>query len=334
MSVLVTGGAGYIGSHMVLDLVSHGERVVVLDNLSTGHADVVSPDATLVVGEVADQDLVDRLCTEHGIRSIFHFAGSIVVPESVAQPLSYYRNNTEGSRALIESAVRNGVDHFIFSSTAAVYGTPDVVPIHEGAPCLPESPYGWSKLMVEQILSDVAKAHGLNVGILRYFNVAGADRLGRTGQMTENATHLIKVACEVALGRRDVLEIYGSDYGTRDGTCVRDFIHVSDLVTAHRLMLERLRRVGGFGLYNLGYGKGTTVAEIAKAVGAAAGIAVPVRYVARRPGDIAEVVADSSLARQELGWIPEFDDVDVIVRSAFEFESARLMRQTAETLGS
>ena len=241
MAVLVTGGAGYIGSQMVHDLVDAGERVVVLDNLSTGHRWAVPDGVPLIVGETGDQALVTRLLREHGVDAIIHFAASIVVPDSVHDPLGYYRNNTANSRALIECAVAGGVRHFIFSSTAAVYGNPAAIPVSEDAPTLPISPYGWSKLMTEIMLRDTSRAHDLTHVVLRYFNVAGADPRGRTGQSSSNATHLIKVAAEAALGLRGKLDVFGTDYPTPDGTCIRDYIHVSDLTRAHADALRHLR---------------------------------------------------------------------------------------------
>src|ERR1700682_3797047 len=241
MTVLVTGGAGYIGSHMVYELADAGERVVVLDNLSTGFDWAVAKGVPLVVGETGDQALVARLIREHGVDAIIHFAASIVVPDSVADPLGYYRNNTMNSRALIETAVKGGVRHFIFSSTAAVYGNPERVPVREDDPTIPMSPYGSSKLMTEIMLRDAGAAHGLKHVILRYFNVAGADPEGRTGQSTKGATHLIKVAVETALGRRAKMDIFGTDYPTPDRTCVRDSIHVSEITQEDLRRLAYLR---------------------------------------------------------------------------------------------
>src|SRR3954447_9298339 len=262
MTVLVTGGAGYIGSHMVHALVAAGEKVVVLDNLSTGFDWAIAEGVPLILGETGDQPLVAKLIKEHGIEAIIHFAAAIVVPESVADPLGYYKNNTVNSRALIECAVKGGVKHFIFSSTAAVYGNADRVPLTEDDPLAPMSPYGSSKLMTEIMLRDAATAHGLRHVILRYFNVAGADPLGRTGQSTRGATHLIKVAVEAALGRRAKVDVFGTDYPTPDGTCIRDYIHVSDLVRTHSDALAYLRSGGASTTLNCGYGRGFSVLDV------------------------------------------------------------------------
>ena len=322
MSVLVTGGAGYIGSHMVWQLVDAGEEVVVLDNLTTGFKWAVSPEARLVSGDVGDENLVGRLIAEHKVDAIIHFAGSIVVPESVADPLGYYLNNTVRSRALIAAAVKGGVRHFIFSSTAAVYGTPKVTPVPEGALLSPESPYGRSKLMTETMLADTAAAHPLVYVALRYFNVAGADPAGRTGQSTKGATHLIKVACETALGKRDAITVYGTDYPTPDGTCIRDYIHVSDLVAAHSDGLKHLRGGGGSLVANCGYGRGYSVLEVIDTVKRVSGRDFKVATGGRRPGDPAAVVADPALIMSEFGWKPRHGDLDEIVRSALAWETA------------
>jgi UDP-glucose 4-epimerase len=320
MSVLVTGGAGYIGSHMVWELLDAGESVVVLDRLSTGFRWAVPAEARLTVGDVGDAALVASLIREHGVDAIIHFAGSIVVPESVADPLGYYENNTCRTRALIETAVREKVPHFIFSSTAAVYGAAGVEPVREDARLAPESPYGLSKLMSEWMLRDAAAAHGIAYTALRYFNVAGADPKGRTGQSTPGATHLIKVAAETALGKRPSMQVFGTDYRTPDGTCLRDYIHVSDLVAAHRLALERLRAGGASLVANCGYGHGFSVLEVIDSVRRVHGRDFKVEMAGRRAGDAESVVANSDLARGELGWTPRLDDLDGIVADALAWE--------------
>jgi UDP-glucose 4-epimerase len=320
MGVLVTGGAGYIGSHTVLDLLARGEQVVVIDNLSTGFAWAVDPRATLVVGDVGDKALVSRLLAEHGIDTIMHFAGSVVVPESVASPLAYYDNNTAKSRTLLACAIEAGVDRFIFSSTAAVYGNPEVVPVSETAAPWPLSPYGTSKLMTEIMLRDAARAHGLGFVSLRYFNVAGSDPEGRTGQSTAQATHLVKVACETALGKRSHMEIFGTDYDTPDGTCVRDYIHVSDLAAAHGAALQYLRAGGSSDVVNCGYARGHSVREVIAAVERAVGHTFEVRVSPRRPGDPACIVAATDRIRSRLDWAPRHADLDRIVTDALGWE--------------
>ncbi len=320
MSILVTGGAGYIGSHMVHALVEGGDSVVVLDNLSTGFKWAIPAAASLVVGETGDQDLVSRLIAERGISAIIHFAASIVVPDSVADPLGYYRNNTVNSRALIECAVKGGVKHFIFSSTAAVYGNPVRTPISEDDAPAPVSPYGSSKLMTEIMLRDAALAHGLGYVILRYFNVAGADPVLRTGQSTRGATHLIKVAVETALGKRERMNVFGTDYPTPDGTCVRDYIHVSDLVRAHSDALAHLRAGGEPATLNCGYGHGFSVLEVIDAVKRVSGVDFPVDHADPRPGDPASIVACSDRARALIGWQPTYDDLATIVKHALAWE--------------
>jgi len=321
MTVLVTGGAGYIGSHMVLELLDSGESVVVLDNLSTGFRWAVPTNATLVVGDVGDQDLVRSIVRKHGVKAIIHFAGSIVVPESVADPLGYYHNNTVKSRALMEVAVEMGIEQFIFSSTAAVYGNPSEVPVREDAELKPMSPYGSSKLMTEIMLADAARAHNFRYVALRYFNVAGADPQGRTGQSTPNATHLIKVACEAALGKRPCIEVFGTDYPTEDGTCIRDYIHVTDLVRAHRAALRHLRDGGGSEIFNCGYSKGFSVLEVIDAVKRVSGADFEVRNAPRRAGDPAAIVAASEKIRVHLGWRPELDKLETIAAQALAWES-------------
>jgi UDP-glucose 4-epimerase len=320
MTILVTGGAGYIGSHMVHALVDAGERVVTLDDLSTGFDWAVAPGALLVTGSSGDQTLVTRLIAEHGIHSIIHFAASIVVPESVADPLKYYRNNTANSRNLIECAVAGGVRRFIFSSTAAVYGNPARVPVTEDDPPAPMSPYGSSKLMTETMLRDAGAAHGLDYVILRYFNVAGADPLQRTGQSTRNATHLIKVAVEAALGLREKIDVFGTDYPTRDGTCIRDYIHVSDLIAAHAEALAYLARGGAPATFNCGYGHGFSVLEVIDTVKRVSGVDFRVDFAPRRPGDPAEIIAASQRVRDTLRWKPRYDDLPTIVAHALEWE--------------
>jgi len=329
MTVLVTGGAGYIGSHMVLELGDAGERVVVLDNLSTGFSWAVAEDVPLVAGDSGDQALVARLIREHGIDAIIHFAASVVVPESVRDPLAYYRNNTVNTRALIECALKNGVRHFIFSSTAAVYGNPTEIPVKEDSPTQPISPYGWSKLMSETMLRDASRAHDLRHVILRYFNVAGGDPNGRTGQSSKDATHLIKVAVEMALGLRLKLEVFGTDYPTPDGTCIRDYIHVTDLVRAHSDALRHLRSGGKSLTLNCGYGHGFSVLEVIEAVKRAAGTDFEVEMAPRRAGDPAQIVADSRRARATLGWQPRFDDLPVIVTHALAWERELMKRRAA-----
>jgi UDP-glucose 4-epimerase len=320
MTILVTGGAGYIGSHMVLALVAAGERVVVLDDLSTGFAWAVAKGVPLVVGDTGDQPLVSRVIAEHGVKAIIHFAASIVVPDSVSDPLGYYRNNTANSRALIECAVKGGVGRFIFSSTAAVYGNPATIPIGEDDPTCPMSPYGSSKLMTEIMLRDAGTAYGLDYVILRYFNVAGADPQMRTGQSTRGATHLIKVAVETALGKRAKMDVFGTDYPTPDGTCIRDYIHVSDLVRAHSDALAYLRGGGRPVTLNCGYGHGFSVLEVIDTVKRVSGVDFRVDYAARRPGDPAQIVAKSDRIRQTLGWRPQFDDLATIVTHALAWE--------------
>jgi UDP-glucose 4-epimerase len=327
MTVLVTGGAGYIGSHMVLELADSGERAVVLDNLSTGFDWAVVKNTPLIVGDVGDQALVARIIREHGVDAIIHFAGSIVVPDSVRDPLGYYRNNTVNSRALIESAVNGGVRHFIFSSTAAVYGDPAEIPVKEESPTQPISPYGWSKLMTETMLRDTSHAHGLQHVILRYFNVAGADPQRRAGQSTKAATHLIKVAVEAVLGRRPKLDVYGSDYPTPDGTCVRDYIHVSDLVRAHGDALRYLRSGAPSLTLNCGYGHGFSVLEVIEAVKCVSGVDFKVETAPRRLGDSARIVAASEQVRAKLGWRPRYDDLSIIVGHALAWERALMARQ-------
>ncbi len=323
MKVLITGGAGYIGSHAVLSFLDAGHPVVVLDDLSTGNRALVPPPVHFVKGDVGDRDLVRSLLAEEAVEAVVHFAGSVVVPESVANPLKYYGNNSSASRSLIESCVEAGVRAFLFSSTAAVYGSPDVIPVKEDAPVAPVNPYGWSKLMTEQVLKDTAAAHDFTYAALRYFNVAGADPEGRTGQSTPNATHLIKIASEVAIGRRPFMEIYGEDYDTPDGTCIRDYIHVSDLARAHVAALAHLVSSGANAIFNCGYGHGFSVREVLRSVAEVAAVDLDVRAAPRRPGDPAALVADSARIQSLLGWRPEHDDLAFIVRTAIDWERQR-----------
>lgn len=321
MAVLVTGGAGYIGSHMVWALCDAGEEVVVIDRLSTGFRWAIAPEARFYEGDIADRDLLRQIFAENAIDAIIHFAGSIIVPESMADPLGYYENNTVKSRALIAAAVEAKVPHFVFSSTAAVYGTPQTAdPVVETEPLRPESPYGSSKLMTEIMLRDTSLAHDFAYTALRYFNVAGADPRGRTGQSTKGATHLIKVASEAALGKRQGMDVYGTDYATPDGTCVRDYIHVSDLANAHLKALERMRAGGGSIVANCGYGRGFSVFEVLNRVKEVSGVDFPVRVAGRRPGDAVSIVANPAVAMKELNWQPQYDDLAFIVRTALDWE--------------
>ena len=318
--VMVTGGAGYIGSHAVLALCDAGYDVVVVDNLVTGFDWAVDPRATLVTMNVADPALRDVI-RDHRVRAIMHFAGSVVVPESVTDPLKYYRNNTAATRDLLESAVACGVPHFIFSSTAATYGTPEKVPVAEGDPKAPINPYGMSKLMTEFMLHDVAAAHPINYCALRYFNVAGADPQGRTGQSTVGATHLIKIAVEAATGKRGHVGVYGTDFPTRDGTGVRDYIHVSDLAAAHVAALELLvEQPGESHVLNCGYGRGFSVLEVLDAVDRVTNRTIERKLEGRRAGDPAELVADNSAILATLPWRPQRDDLDTIVQDALAWE--------------
>ena len=327
MTVLVTGGAGYIGSHMVWALLDAGEQVVVVDRLSTGFEWAVAPEATLVQADIADTEAIAGIIRSHGITAIIHFAGSISVPESMVDPLGYYQNNTANSLALIRTAVATCVKKFVFSSTAAVYGSPEGdQPVAESTPTVPQSPYGASKLMTEQMLADASAAHDFRYAALRYFNVSGADPLGRTGQSTRGAANLIKVATEAAMGKRDGIEVFGTDYPTRDGTCVRDFIHVTDLVAAHLDALGYLSAGGESLIANCGYGRGYTVREVLDSVRRISGRDFDIRLGGRREGDIISSVADSTRARTVLDWQPRHDDIDEIVGSALAWEE-RLSRR-------
>src|SRR5215813_10641521 len=327
MTVLVTGGAGYIGSHMVHDLVDAGESVTVLDNLSTGFRFLIPASVHFVAGSTGDRALVGEIIARQNVTAIIHFAASIVVPESVADPLGYYSNNTMNTCALLDIAIKAGVRQFIFSSTAAVYGTTDAAPVRENAPTVPISPYGTSKLMSEIMLRDAGNAHGLRFVILRYFNVAGADPKMRTGQATPAATHLIKVACETAIGKRPKLQVFGTDYPTSDGTCIRDYIHVTDLVQAHSSALAYLRRGGASATFNCGYGRGASVFEVVDAVRRASGRDFPVEVSPRRPGDPPSLVANVDRIRATLPWRPQFQNLDTIVAHALAWEKQLATRR-------
>ena len=318
--MLITGGAGYIGSHTVLACLAAARPVVVLDNLSTGRRSLIPGDVPFYEGDVGDPKMLAQIFSEHDITAVIHFAGDIVVPESVAAPLTYYQNNTCKTRLLLQSCVDHGISRFVFSSTAAVYGEPRETPVNEEAPTRPASPYGTSKLMVEWMLRDVAAAHDLRYVALRYFNVAGSDPQGRTGQATPNATHLIKVACEVAVGKRAEAQIFGDDYETPDGTCIRDFIHVSDLARAHVNALDYLKSHSESQTLNCGYGRGYSVREVFEAVKRISGATLPLRVAPRRDGDVAVIVADSTRLRSLFDWQPEYDDLDFIVRTALDWE--------------
>ncbi|MEN9683301.1 MAG: UDP-glucose 4-epimerase GalE [Pseudomonadota bacterium] len=321
LPVLVTGGAGYIGSHAVLALMDAGWTVSVIDNLVTGFRWAVPTGATFYEGDIADADLLARIFAEQRIGAVMHFAGSVVVPESVADPLKYYHNNTAKTRALIAAAVQAGVSHFIFSSTAATYGIPEVSPVTEDTPQRPINPYGMSKLMTEFMLRDTAAAHPLNFCALRYFNVAGADPQARTGQSTAGATHLIKVAVEAALGKRAKVDVFGTDFATPDGTGVRDYIHVSDLADAHVLALEHLIAHPAESLtMNCGYGRGYSVLQVLDAVDRVTNQTITRVLGPRRPGDPDSLISDNTRIKAALPWVPRFADLDLIVRHALAWE--------------
>jgi len=324
--VLATGGAGYIGSHVVYALLDRGYRVVVLDNLSTGERDLVADDAIFVEGDVGDRRLVQSLLDEHACRAVLHFAAAIVVPESVQEPIRYYANNVANSIALLQSCQNSSVDSFVFSSTAAVYDGDGHHALTEDDKLGPANPYGRSKLMIETILRDVAAISSMRYGILRYFNVAGADPQMRTGQSAPVATHLIKRACQAAVGTLDHIDVFGSDYPTPDGTAVRDYIHVSDLATAHIQLLEQLLGGGDSSVLNCGYGHGFSVRQVLEAVERVAGAPLDIRPASRREGDAASLIANPDRLRKLLGWVPEYDDLDRIVETALRWE--RRLRQS------
>jgi UDP-glucose 4-epimerase len=329
MSVLVTGGGGYIGSHMVWHLIERGEKVVVLDDLSSGFDWAVAREAELFVGDIGDRVLLDRLTRTRGVETVMHFAGSVVVPESVADPLGYYLNNTVKSRDLIAASISNGVQNFVFSSTAAVYGVPESVPVAEDAALNPLSPYGASKQMTERMLADAGEAYGLRSVVLRYFNVAGADPEGRTGQSTRGAAHLLKAAIEAVTGQREHVAVFGADYDTPDGTGVRDFIHVSDLVAAHGAALDHLRNGGENLVLNCGYGRGHSVLEVLDAVQRVSGRALDIRPRARRAGDIPVMIAAVEKIRAALPWAPRYDDLEAMVSHALDWETKLIRRLAA-----
>jgi UDP-glucose 4-epimerase len=323
ISVLVTGGAGYIGSHVLLALVDAGLRPVVIDDLSTGSRDAIPSGVPFFLGNASEGSLIERAVTEHGVSAVLHFAGSIIVPESFQDPLGYYYNNTVVSHALIRACLNFNVRNIVFSSTAAVYGEPKSLPVGEEAAVHPHSPYGQSKLMTEQIIRDTAHAQDLRYVILRYFNVAGADPQGRAGLRTRNATHLIKMACDVALGREKTLKIYGSDYSTPDGTGIRDYIHVSDLADAHVRAVRHLAEGRPSCTLNCGYGHGYSVREVVAAFERVTGKPLRAELLGRREGDAAAVIASADLLRRTLGWVPRYDDLETIVRTSLEWERRR-----------
>jgi len=320
MSILVSGGAGYIGSHVVRQLTEAGREVVVFDNLSTGSPLALVHGEELVTGDLADTAVVEKLFARYRFRTVLHFAASIVAPESVTNPLKFYSNNTRNTLNLLAACVRVGVERFIFSSTAAVYGLPETGVAAEDSPTVPINPYGTSKLMSEWMLRDTAAAHGLKYVALRYFNVAGADPQARMGQRTPDATHLIKVCCQAALGMRERVDIFGTDYPTPDGTGIRDYIHIEDLAAAHLAALDYLEKGGECTTLNVGYGRGSSVREVIKMVKGVAGVDFTIAEAPRRPGDPASLVAQAERIRQTLGWQPRFNDLETIVADAWRWE--------------
>ncbi|MBJ6750529.1 UDP-glucose 4-epimerase GalE [Geomonas anaerohicana] len=318
--ILVTGGAGYIGSHVVRQLSEAGHVVVVYDNLSTGSADALVHGERLVVGDLSDQDNIRAVLKETGAKSVLHFAAAIIAPESVTLPLKYYSNNTRNTLNLLQACVDHGVERFIFSSTAAVYGIPEGGAASEESRTAPINPYGTSKLMSEWMLRDAAFAHGFSYVALRYFNVAGADPQARMGQRTPEATHLIKVACQAALGARDGVSIFGTDYDTPDGTGIRDYIHIEDLASAHLAALSYLERGGASDVINVGYGMGSSVREVIKVVKDVSGVDFKVNEAPRRPGDPDSLIAVADKIRTVLGWTPSYNDLHTIVADAWRWE--------------
>ncbi|WP_322003446.1 UDP-glucose 4-epimerase GalE [Marinobacter alexandrii] len=320
MKVLVTGGAGYIGSHVVRQLAQAGHDIVVFDNLSTGYRWAVTA-GELVVGDLADETAIGDVFASHKFDAVLHFAAHIVVPESVANPLKYYSNNTRNTLNLLKAVERHDVPYMVFSSTAAVYGMPEQTVLTEDLPLAPINPYGASKMMSERMIMDLAAASSLNYVILRYFNVAGANPDGKLGQATPEATHLIKVACECVTGQRDGMSVFGTDYETRDGTCVRDYIHVEDLAKAHVMALDYMAQGGESSVLNCGYGRGFTVNEVIDVVKTQSGVDFPVELVGRRAGDPAALMADNARIKATLGWTPDFDNLDTIVGTALAWEA-------------
>ncbi|MFN5538731.1 MAG: UDP-glucose 4-epimerase GalE [Candidatus Melainabacteria bacterium] len=327
MTTLITGGCGYIGSHVVKQLSESGHNdLIVLDNLSTGSPEALLHNETLLKHDLADTHKLESILKDNSIKSIIHFAASIVVPESVSNPIKYYSNNTLNTLNLLKGAVNAGVENFIFSSTAAVYGIPNSGIAFEETATLPINPYGWSKLMTEQIIQDIAAVHKLKFCILRYFNVAGADSQSRIGQRTPNATHLIKVACQAATGKGDSVSIFGTDYPTPDGTAIRDYIHVDDLASAHLLALSALEAGTESGTFNVGYGRGSSVREVIEQVKKVSGKDFKVIESPRRAGDPPNLIAQSDKIRNKLKWKPQFDNLETIVRDAWNWEQ-KLMRE-------
>ncbi|MCK7544182.1 UDP-glucose 4-epimerase GalE [Marinobacter bryozoorum] len=333
MKVLVTGGAGYIGSHVVRQLAQAGHDIVVFDNLSTGYAWAVTA-GELVVGDLADELAVEALFGAHAFDAVLHFAANIVVPESVANPIKYYSNNTRNTLNLLKAVERHGVPYMVFSSTAAVYGMPDQTVLTEDLPLVPINPYGASKMMSERMIMDLAAASSLNYVILRYFNVAGANPDGLLGQATPEATHLIKVACECVTGAREGMSIFGTDYDTRDGTCIRDYIHVEDLAKAHVMALDYMARGGQSQVLNCGYGRGFTVREVIDVVKARSGVDFPVEETGRRAGDPGALMADNQCITETLGWKPDYDDLAVIVQTALDWEKKWQERKKKNNINS